>query len=223
MLSEFKKMKIENMVREIEKVRNEDMGNMCSFHQSGTLRLAFDYDKLNDYAKAIVDNVQMVIDNDENRLGKLVKLEKKHEDAAERRELVKDFVFACRKNPDCYCRGSMRNAYYFIFWSLMILTVDENDKEDRVSVICDFAKMFIIPDEEVKDIVELIKIIYDRSEYKELSANFVSKNSFWGLRDNEKAITLRKVIKTERILHEFSELINLYMGFKGEDVVWLEK
>ncbi len=54
--------------------------------------------------------------------------------------------------------------YRFIFWALMILTVDKTDVKEHLSLICDYAKMLDITDDEFEDIIRTIKIIYNQEE-----------------------------------------------------------
>lgn len=54
--------------------------------------------------------------------------------------------------------------YQFIFWALMILTVDKTDVKEHLSLICDYAKMLDITDDEFEDIIRTIKIIYNQEE-----------------------------------------------------------
>lgn len=51
-------------------------------------------------------------------------------------------------------------AYKFIFWSLMVLAVDDKNKDEYLSLICDYARMFKISDDEMKDMVNVIKFIF---------------------------------------------------------------
>ena len=48
----------------------------------------------------------------------------------------------------------------FIFWALMVLTVDNTDKEEKLSLICDFSRYLNVSDEEMQNIVKLIQAIY---------------------------------------------------------------
>ena len=45
---------------------------------------------------------------------------------------------------------------------MMILTVDDSDKEERLSFICDLARMLKMSDEEVMDILQVIQVIYHK-------------------------------------------------------------
>lgn len=54
-------------------------------------------------------------------------------------------------------------GYIFLFWSLMILTVDES-QQDKLPLICDFARMMNITDEEMMDLVNVIRYIYHKGQ-----------------------------------------------------------
>lgn len=217
MVNEVKKVKIQRLVNEIDGIRQNFGSN--SYRQTGTLRLVFDYDKLNDYGKIIVDNVIMGVPMSyESKIGQYKGLTNTNttNDIEMRKIFAKEFVAYCRSRHEYY-RGTMDHAYYFIFWSLMVLTVDDSNKEENLSVICDFVKMFMITDEEVKDIVSIIKIVYEQSEYDELSRQYPSE-SYDSLR-KKRAKALNECIKSSQVLRVFSELFELYLGIKGEDVV----
>lgn len=51
------------------------------------------------------------------------------------------------------------NKYIFVFWSLMILAVDKNQGEDKLSLVCDFAKLVEITDDEMEDLVLIVKLV----------------------------------------------------------------
>ena len=44
----------------------------------------------------------------------------------------------------------------------MILAVDDTDKEEHLSLICDFAKLLRINDTEMMDIVQIIRLIFGK-------------------------------------------------------------
>lgn len=79
------------------------------------------------------------------------------------RELLKDpkTCIAAAKAFVKFCRReyNQNEGYKFIFWALMILAVDKTDAEEHLTLICDFARMLRITDDELEDIVHVIKII----------------------------------------------------------------
>lgn len=68
-------------------------------------------------------------------------------------------------------------ALRFIFWALMILTVDDNDRDEKLTLICDFIKMLDITDEEVSDLINVIKMIYKKTD---IQLNSVDVNMYFG-------------------------------------------
>ena len=46
----------------------------------------------------------------------------------------------------------------------MVLTVDKNNYDERLSLICDFARMLRITDDEMMDISYTIKCVYNEVE-----------------------------------------------------------
>lgn len=59
---------------------------------------------------------------------------------------------------------NIMERYEFIFWALMILTVDKTNVDDHLSLICDYAEMLGITDDEFEDIIRTIKIIYNQEK-----------------------------------------------------------
>lgn len=59
---------------------------------------------------------------------------------------------------------NIQEKYTFIFWALMILTVDKTDAEEHLSLICDYAKMLDITEDEFDDIVRIVKFIYNQDK-----------------------------------------------------------
>lgn len=126
------------------------------------LLIIYDYDKLNELAKIIVSNSKLFISGIEDEYKNL--WSEKYSDKSQFEE-IKDRIIAAKYLVKMCLMGQNRDAAYkFIFWSLMILTVDKTDVEEHLSLICDFAKMLNISEEEVEDIVYLIKFVYDATE-----------------------------------------------------------
>lgn len=129
------------------------------------LAIIFDYNKLNDYGKVIMDQVCMLDQDEFSDQGDAVKsiriFVERCKDMEYRMKAAKGLVGMLNKQ----CREfdfELRGRYeglLFIFWSLMILAVDETDKEDYLSLICDFAEMLKIRDVEMMDLVQIIRAI----------------------------------------------------------------
>ena len=79
-------------------------------------------------------------------------------DSKNRIDAAKDFVKYCRES------NNRSEAYKFIFWALMILTVQRDDYDEKLSLICDFARMLRLTDDELMDISYTIKYIYNEVE-----------------------------------------------------------
>lgn len=123
------------------------------------LAVIYDYDKLNVYGKVIMDYLGQLDGEkyssvaDRKRFMNLCKDDMEYRMKAAQ-SIIKDLNYTVEK--EC--------IKYLIFWALMILTVDDTDKEEHLSLICDFAKMLKVSDEEIMDIVQIIRVIYHKEE-----------------------------------------------------------
>lgn len=153
------------------------------------LRLIFDYDECNEYARIIIDKSLLFIKEDIegcyynyrclDEWDMFVSLSKAECDTKTRISASKLFVKLCReKDVD-------QASYRFIFWALLVLTVDKNNAQEYLSLICDFAKMLEITNDEFEDIIYVIKCVY----------NVEDKNY---------------AFKTETIPNIFDGVLNLY-------------
>ena len=90
---------------------------------------------------------------------------------------AKDFIIHLRECNDGYIQAIKYTKYTFTFWGLMVLSVDETDADEKLSLICDFAKMLQITDDELIDIANIIKLIYhdtnERYAFKSASTEYV--------------------------------------------------
>lgn len=155
------------------------------------MELIFDYEKLNKYGKIVLENSQT---DQADRRSFVTYLAEDEEDEKngisipvgvlgldnisiradyQNRESI-DSLKAARHMIDFYrdMAEVVHFSYNFIFWSLFVLAVDKTDFEEKLSMICDFAKMLQISDEEVMDIVMVIKYIFR----EETSPKFVSED-----------------------------------------------
>lgn len=179
--SDLRIVKFEVLINDIEKALNGEasitgiVGAISMMiMQPKVLDLVYDYEKLNSYGKVIYDNVKIRImkKNDYNE----------YENANDIKSKINR-----AKNLVSYCQTEekMSEGYKFIFWSLLILTVDKTDYEEHLSLICDFARMLKITDDEIRDILHVIKSIYHKQDK-------------------------RYTLKTETITKNFSDVLNLY-------------
>ena len=179
--SDLRIVKFEVLINDIEKALNGEASITgiagaisMMLMQPKVLDLVYDYEKLNSYGKVIYDNVKIRImkKNDYNE----------YENANDIKSKINR-----AKNLVSYCQTEekMSEGYKFIFWSLLILTVDKTDYEEHLSLICDFARMLKITDDEIRDILHVIKSIYHKQDK-------------------------RYTLKTETITKNFSDVLNLY-------------
>lgn len=149
------------------------------------LALIYDYDKCNEYAKVIMNKSELVLNKSDNSgldcWRNDYPTSEKFEDGKRRIEASKRFIQLCRNTINA------TEGYKFIFWALMILTVDKTDAEEHLALICDFAKMLRITDDEFEDIIQIIKIIYNE-------------------------VTSEYLFKSENIPSVFGSLLNIYAG-----------
>lgn len=101
------------------------------------LGLIYDYHRLNAYGKVILDKISS------NKSNGPV-------DLSTEDRLKMGFLFKER------CQKGECDKYSFIFWALMVLTVDDTDKEEHLSRICDFSRFLEINEEEMMNIVQLV-------------------------------------------------------------------
>lgn len=179
-MNDIKMLKFETFIKEIDyTVRREIYGLHLFWKQVSTisvlkLELLYDYDNCNSYAQIIMDNCSLYVDrNDrydlwEENYSKY----KAKEDVKTKIKASKSFVglFESEDTNNFY------EKYKFIFWSLMVLAVDKTDAEEHLALICDYAKLLKITEEEFEDIVQVVKVIYggETTKYKLQSEN-VSK------------------------------------------------
>lgn len=184
-------MRMTKYKRMIENINSNINGRPCWYKPwawftlgggNTALALIYDYDKCNEYAKVIMDVSTLVFDEDGTDLWK--KDYSTYEELEDERKRIiasKELVRLCRK------KIYATEGYKFIFWALMILTVDKTDAEEHLALICDFAKMLRITEDEFEDIIQTIKIVYNE-------------------------LTTEYVFKSENIPSIFGSLFNMYDG-----------
>lgn len=139
-------------MRRMSMLNNGSAGNTA-------LALIYDYDKCNDYAKVIMDKSTLFLNSSDDLATDLWKRDyptyEEFKEAKRTIEAAKKFVQLCRTT------ANSTEGYKFIFWALMILTVDKTDAEEHLALICDFAKMLRITEDEFEDIIQTVKIVYN--------------------------------------------------------------
>ncbi len=125
------------------------------------LAAIYDYDKLNDYGKTIIEQVSEMTEKDKCEDGTAfsykIKSVKNCQDMEYRMKVATAIVVYLNERIKTFTWYKL----YFIFWALMVLTVDDANKEEHLSLICDFAKMLKVSDTEITDMVQIIQAIYN--------------------------------------------------------------
>ena len=147
----------------------EEMKMKYSSIGNTALALIYDYEKCNEYAKVIMDKSTLLFPDFRDDITDVWKeaypTYDKFKDPKRRIEASKKLVRLCRDSENT------GEGYKFIFWALMILTVDKTDAEEHLALICDFAKMLRITEDEFEDIIQCIKIVYN-----EVTTEYVFKS-----------------------------------------------
>lgn len=171
MSNDMRIVKFKMMIREIfEDLGKRDLtGNLGEAVWNGGygsvwLSVIYDYDKLNSYGKIIMEQI-CEMDKDETKDYEVFLHQKKFvencKDMEYRMKAAKTLVVKLNEEDDGKeINFGKTKKISFIFWSLMILAVDDADKEEHLSLICDFAKMLKISNAEMMDIVQVIRVIY---------------------------------------------------------------
>lgn len=115
-----------------------------------SLLLIYDYDQLNDYGKIILKHSNLYLSDWDSEYLSVDSLK----DNRAKIDAAKDLVRYLRMDEH------KLKGYRFIFWAMMILTVDKRNQEEALSLICDFAKILKISDDEMMDILHVIKYLY---------------------------------------------------------------
>lgn len=160
------------------------------------LALIYDYDKCNDYAKVIMDKSTLFLNSSDDVVTDLWKRDyptyEEFKEAKRTIEAAKKFVQLCRTT------ANSTEGYKFIFWALMILTVDKEDAENHLALICDFAKMLRITEDEFEDIIQTVRIVYNE-------------------------VTTEYTFKSENIPSVLGSLFNMYGGQDIDEIVVLDE
>lgn len=161
---DLKMVKFNKMIKGIfEKLRYYSLG------VDSWLNVIYDYSKLNDFGKAIMEVQSFAGVNSPAKF--------EHMDVGEWIE-----VWVESGTLDGLDENKMYKEYmHFIFWALMILAVDDADKEEHLSLICDFARILNISDIEMMDVVKVVCLVFHKDIDGELvsdGANRFFKNLF---------------------------------------------
>lgn len=183
-MSDMRMAKYETLIEDIDSNIRADLRGFTTGNNTA-LALIYDYEKCNEYAKVIMDNSTLQFTSvigflrDRNIWKRDYPTYDEFKDPKIRIAASKKLVQLCRDSENTDER------YKFIFWALMILTVDKTDAEEHLALICDFAKMFGITEDEFEDIIQCIKIVYNE-------------------------VTTEYVFKSETVRSTFGSLCDLY-------------
>ncbi len=182
MNSDMRIVKFKMMIRDIwEDLGKRDLTDCLDGINDGEytalLAIIYDYDKLNDYGKAIMDQVCGLDEDDAefdaDAFEYKAEFIEECKDIKYRLKTAKALVMELNKEiimfiADNHHTNKYERKLIFIFWALMILAVDDTDKEEHLSLICDFAKMLQIGDEEIMYMVQIIRVVYHEEVEKEM-------------------------------------------------------
>lgn len=169
-MDDIKIAKFETMIRNINNLIKKEMGLIRAWRTSlgigvnknYSLSMIYDYDKLNEYGKIIMQNAKIRLtsggDGNLDVWASKYEIRENLKKPTVRIAAAEDFAKCCRENEN------KTEGYKFIFWALMILTVDKTNAEEHLSMICDFSKMLQISDDELEDIVTIIERIYNKNK-----------------------------------------------------------
>lgn len=172
-MEDMRMVKFETLVRDITVlVRGNDFGanirekaaDLGIPFINDDMLLIFDYDKLNIYGKKIMET-SIIYCEALSEIKNAISCSKTEKDKIEWAKGRIKFFRSFEAD------GSDILSYHFIFWALLILAVDKTDYEEKLSLICDFAKILHISDEKMLDIVQVIKYIFR----EETNPEFVSE------------------------------------------------
>ena len=150
--------KFEVLVDEI--VRCENLGEIkfCSLNgeiyitAQRYLAAIYDYNRLNDYGKVVMRQA--------GREDELVR----YKNIKEKIEALKELTNGCKESFFHHYEAEKDSRCKVIFWAMLILTVDDSDREEHLSLICDLARMLQVSDEEVMDMLQVIQVIYRKDD-----------------------------------------------------------
>ncbi len=149
------------------------------------LGLIYNYNELNDYGKVIMKHSRTYL-KDNNSISKIWREKDKNKgcfsDFKEKLNAAKEFIKLCKLNENII------ESYKFIFWAMFILAVDKKDAEEKLSLICDFARLLNISDNEIMYIFMVIKSVINQKNYEQ---EFLKEGKLSKVNDNVRNIFSR--------------------------------
>ena len=73
------------------------------------------------------------------------------------------------------CRSGRAECIRSMFWALLLLALDDTDDGERLSIACDFARMLDISDEEMLDLVNVVKYVLQDDTYEKPKLEHINK------------------------------------------------
>ena len=159
-------VKFEKLICEIDnKVLRQSYFNPQQ--SSFALSTIFDSNKLNKYGKFIFNSTHIISDHPQ---GAFYLFETPLKACSNNNQ-----VGAMKMILNCYGVNDRPAGYMFIFWALMILAVDDTDKEEHLSLICDYSKMLQITEEEMLDLVNVVKYVFQDTTFENPKTDTINK------------------------------------------------
>lgn len=195
LMTEYERNKRPDLYKLVARTEcNQDEMSFETYHVGNSaLALIFDYEQCNTYAKLIMEKSRLCILGDEKCCSEEYwsgkhRTYSEFKDSSKKLDGARELIELCRESKN------ESEGYKFIFWSLMMLAVDENDAEEHLALICDFAKMLGVTEDEFEDLIYVVKLIFQ-------------------------SVTTEYLFKSEKIPMYFGEVFNMYSGMKIKDVV----
>ena len=173
MNDDMRMIKFETLIKDLEeKLRHKLFKKTNSFFRFNktnlSLALIYNIEEMNDYAKVIYENTGYLFAQEwKDKYSDLGK----EENSRVKINAGKEFVRIARNDTD------QKYGHKFLFWALMVLAVDDKHKEDCLSLICDYAKMLNVSDNEVMELVNIVKLVFQDSSAKKVT-NVSVRNTF---------------------------------------------
>lgn len=132
------------------------------------LRTIFDSNKLNKYGKFIFKSTHIISAHPQGAFYQF-------ETPLKAYYSFNNQYGAMKMILNCYGVNDRPAGYMFIFWALMILAVDDTDKEEHLSLICDYSKMLQITEEEMLDLVNVVKYVFQVTTFENPKTDTINK------------------------------------------------
>ena len=126
--------------------------------KTSPLEMVFERGELNDYGRIIIDKANIICVAPGEPWAEKYGSESM-DDVKIKIAAAKDFVKLCK--------DSINGAgIEFIFWCLMVLGVDDTNADEKLSLVCDFARMLKVTDIDdiLMDIAYIVKCVYNEAD-----------------------------------------------------------